>query len=112
MYYNSFIMQTEYIEIVHAEPDTLRKFAETGPRHKAIADRISGLEESVEVKYIWGNLQNDPGLPKDTPIRIGGQEFNSCVRERVEKLIAMGYMNVRADREISFANEDLDADLK
>ena len=99
-------MPNEYVEIVHVEY-SLDAFREQGPRQKAIADRISQIENTIGVKYIEGSLDSEiPYLPKDTPIRVGGAMWNMCVQWRVEELKKAGYQKVRADRTISFAGED------
>jgi hypothetical protein len=99
-------MKNEYVEIVHTSPVTLDSYRKEGPLQKAIADRISKLEKTIGVTYEMGDLDSDPFLPKDTPMRIGGGLWEICVYIRTENLKKLGYENVMADRRISFAYED------
>jgi len=96
-------MGNEYIEIVHADEHTRVLFSQISERHKQVADNIATLEASVGVIHIQTTLEDDPCLPKDTLIRIGGAAFESCVRRCIINLINMGYENCYADKNISFA---------
>jgi hypothetical protein len=98
-------MPKEYIEIVHVE-GILDLYRQQGPLQRAIADRISELERTIGVTYENGDLRSDPFLPKDTPIRVGGGIWNMCVNTRARNLRNLGYTNVKADRQISFSDED------
>ena len=98
----------EYIEIVHIKPSLCLSSPFFDEEDQLTAKRILNLENSANVNYNHGSLKSDnlPDVPLDTPIRIGGRDWDICVRTRVENLRDAGYINVRRDRSISFSLVD------
>jgi hypothetical protein len=97
--------QKEYVEIVHQSAEELLEYTGYQPQKYAIAQRILSLPEPHY--FLKGNFSDDlPNIPKDTPIRIGGDTWKWCVRLRAEALRKAGYTDVTEDRSISIAVAD------
>jgi hypothetical protein len=94
-----------YTEIVHCE-FLIEALKKEGPKQRRAAERIEKLVQS-NVNYVNGSLSADfPPVPFDTPIQVGGGDWDICVPERVRQLRKAGYTNVIPNRSISVSARD------
>jgi len=94
--------QKPYIELFHFNRETL----EGGDPHLTKMVRAIKALESFGYEFHFnskGHFDDLPPVSKEAQIIIGGFIWEMCVQDRVEKLRKMGYVNAKANPEISFS---------